>query len=180
MDENQVPHYQILMIDDDVDLTELVREYLERFGHHLRSAHTANEGLKVLRRQASDLIILDIMLPDTDGLTLCREIRKEFDTPIIMLTARGELADRVMGLELGADDLDVLLTVLAEENFGSSALFAADDAEKTDQLARIGVLDLKNARHERLDQALLIRPQHRDDSVVRAHVDLLVLVQIVV
>ena len=94
----------ILMIDDDADLNALVSEYLERFGHRLVSASSATRGMAELRRERPDLIILDIMLPDTDGLSLCREIRSEFDVPIIMLTARGEVADRVLGLELGADD----------------------------------------------------------------------------
>ncbi len=94
----------ILMIDDDVDLNALVTEYLARFGHRLVTATSAARGMAALRRERPDLIILDIMLPDTDGLTLCREIRTEFDVPIIMLTARGEVADRVLGLELGADD----------------------------------------------------------------------------
>ncbi len=94
----------LLMIDDDVDLNALLTEYLARFGHRLVTATTAAQGMHKLRRERPDLIILDIMLPDTDGLTLCREIRTEFDLPIIMLTARGEVADRVLGLELGADD----------------------------------------------------------------------------
>jgi DNA-binding response OmpR family regulator len=104
MNTQQVSKHHILMIDDDTDLNALVKEYLARFGHQLRTATSAAEGMKALRRKTPDLIILDVMLPDIDGLTLCREIRQEFDTPIIMLTARGELADRVMGLELGADD----------------------------------------------------------------------------
>ena len=94
----------ILMIDDDVDLNALVTEYLARFGHQLQTATTAARGMAALRRERPDLVILDIMLPDIDGLSLCREIRSEFDVPIIMLTARGEVADRVLGLELGADD----------------------------------------------------------------------------
>jgi OmpR family response regulator RpaB len=94
----------ILMVDDDVDLNALVTEYLARFGHRLVTATTAARGMAELRRERPDLVILDIMLPDTDGLTLCREIRSESDVPIIMLTARGEVADRVLGLELGADD----------------------------------------------------------------------------
>jgi DNA-binding response OmpR family regulator len=98
------PKNHILMIDDDVDLNALVTEYLARFGHRLQTATTAARGMAALRRERPDLVILDIMLPDIDGLSLCREIRSEFDVPIIMLTARGEVADRVLGLELGADD----------------------------------------------------------------------------
>jgi len=96
--------YRILIIDDDVDLNSLLTEYLQGFGHSLLSATTAATGRRLLRQEMPDLLILDVMLPDTDGLTLCREFSSEYDVPIIMLTARGELADRVMGLELGADD----------------------------------------------------------------------------
>jgi DNA-binding response OmpR family regulator len=97
-------HYQILIIDDDVELNALLEEYLQRFGHTLTSAITAAAGREQLRRELPDLLILDVMLPDTDGLTLCREFREQYDIPIVMLTARGETADKVMGLELGADD----------------------------------------------------------------------------
>jgi two-component system phosphate regulon response regulator OmpR len=96
--------FRILIIDDDVNLNSLLTEYLQKFGHKLVSETTAAAGRKRLRRELPDLLILDVMLPDTDGLTLCREFREEYDLPIIMLTARGEVADRVMGLELGADD----------------------------------------------------------------------------
>ena len=96
--------YQILIIDDDVNLNSLLTEYLQGFGHTLRSEVTAAAGRQKMRRQLPDLLILDVMLPDTDGLTLCREFSAEYNVPIIMLTARGEVADRVMGLELGADD----------------------------------------------------------------------------
>ena len=96
--------YRILIIDDDAKLNALLTEYLQGFGHELISETTATAGRMRLRRELPDLLILDVMLPDTDGLTLCREFRAEYDLPIIMLTARGEVADRVMGLELGADD----------------------------------------------------------------------------
>ena len=96
--------FRILIIDDDVNLNALLTEYLQGFGHILVSETTAEAGRRRLRRELPDLLILDVMLPDTDGLTLCREFRAEYDLPIIMLTARGEVADRVMGLELGADD----------------------------------------------------------------------------
>jgi two-component system phosphate regulon response regulator OmpR len=96
--------YRILIIDDDVDLNALLTEYLQGFGHTLRSATTAAAGREQLRRELPDLLLLDVMLPDTNGLDLCREFRAEYDLPVIMLTARGETADKVMGLELGADD----------------------------------------------------------------------------
>jgi DNA-binding response OmpR family regulator len=96
--------YRLLIIDDDRALNELLREYLKRFGHHLACATTASNGIRLLRRDRPDLLILDIMLPDADGMELCREIRRESDVPIVMLTARGDVADRVLGLEFGADD----------------------------------------------------------------------------
>jgi DNA-binding response OmpR family regulator len=96
--------YRILIIDDDINLNALLTEYLQGFGHTLVSETTAMAGRRRLRRELPDLLILDVMLPDTDGLTLCREFRADYDLPIIMLTARGEVADRVMGLEFGADD----------------------------------------------------------------------------
>ena len=96
--------FRILIIDDDVDLNALLTEYLQGFGRTLRSATTAAAGREQLRRELPDLLILDVMLPDTNGLELCREFRAEYDLPVIMLTARGETADKVMGLELGADD----------------------------------------------------------------------------
>jgi DNA-binding response OmpR family regulator len=96
--------FRILIIDDDVNLNSLLTEYLQGFGHTLKSETTAAAGRRQLRRELPDLLILDVMLPDTDGLTLCREFRAEYNLPIVMLTARGEVADRVMGLELGADD----------------------------------------------------------------------------
>jgi len=97
-------NFRILIIDDDVELNALLEEYLQGFGHRLESATTAAAGRDRLRRELPDLLILDVMLPDTDGLTLCREFNAEYDLPIIMLTARGDTADKVMGLELGADD----------------------------------------------------------------------------
>ena len=100
----KLENYRILIIDDDVNLNALLTEYFQSFGHTLSSATTAAAGRQQLRRELPDLLILDVMLPDTDGLTLCREFRAEYDVPIIMLTARGEIADKVMGLELGADD----------------------------------------------------------------------------
>jgi DNA-binding response OmpR family regulator len=96
--------YRLLMIDDDTSLGGLLVEYFERFGHALATAATAADGRHRLRRDDPDLLILDVMLPDADGMELCRTIRAESDVPILMLTARGDVPDRVLGLEYGADD----------------------------------------------------------------------------
>jgi two-component system, OmpR family, response regulator len=96
--------HRILLIDDDELLAPPLAAYLQRFDMQLESATRPSTGLERLRAQAYDAAILDVMLPEMDGFELCRSIRKESSLPIIMLTARGEVVDRIVGLELGADD----------------------------------------------------------------------------
>ena len=95
---------RILVVDDDRALAEMLCEYLERAGYVVASRGTVAEGLAAARRDSFDAVILDVMLPDGDGLELCRRLRAESDVPILMLTARGDPPDRVVGLEIGADD----------------------------------------------------------------------------
>jgi DNA-binding response OmpR family regulator len=95
---------RILMIDDDDRLAGMVSDYLGGAGFRLTLAGTARDGESWLKRESFDAIILDLMLPDADGLDLCRRLRATSDVPILMLTARGEPMDRVVGLEIGADD----------------------------------------------------------------------------
>jgi len=95
---------KILLIDDDVGLAGPLREYFARFNLKLAAEQHPREGLRRLREHGADLVILDVMLPDMDGFEVCRQIRRDSEVPIIMLTARGEVTDRVVGLELGADD----------------------------------------------------------------------------
>jgi DNA-binding response OmpR family regulator len=95
---------RVLIIDDDDRLNTLLTEYLTRFGFSVHAVTHPDAGLRTLKADPPDLLVLDIMLPDTDGLTLCRKVRDTSQVPIIMLTARGDVADRIVGLELGADD----------------------------------------------------------------------------
>ncbi len=95
---------RILLIDDDELLAAPLATYFARFDFELDSATRPSAGLAKLRAQPFEAAILDVMLPEMDGFELCRTIRKESDIPIIMLTARGEVMDRVVGLEIGADD----------------------------------------------------------------------------
>src|SRR5438093_10105698 len=97
-------NHSVLLIDDDVRLCELLRTFLTGQGFALSIANTAESGLKSARRNEYHLIILDIMLPDGDGLEVCKTIRATSAIPIIMLTARGANEDKIIGLELGADD----------------------------------------------------------------------------
>jgi OmpR family response regulator RpaB len=95
---------KILLIDDDDKLGELLEEFFERFDLDLSVANDPETGLAKLDRLDPDLVILDVMLPGQDGFEVCRTIRKSSSVPIIMLTARGEVTDRIVGLEIGADD----------------------------------------------------------------------------
>ncbi len=95
---------KVLIIDDDRKHSELLQAYFKRFGIKLICALEAEEGFRKLNREDPDLLLLDVMLPGKDGFEICREIRRKSSIPIIMLTARGEVIDRVSGLELGADD----------------------------------------------------------------------------
>ncbi len=95
---------KILVVDDEPKIVRLVRAYLERDGFEVIEAADGRRAVAAARRQSPDLIVLDVMLPELDGLEVCREIRRFSDVPIIMLTARDEDADKLVGLELGADD----------------------------------------------------------------------------
>ena len=95
---------RILLIDDDAQLGEPLAAYFARFGLQLEQAVRPSAGLARLREAAFDAVILDVMLPEQDGFAVCKAIRQASDIPVVMLTARGEVMDRVVGLELGADD----------------------------------------------------------------------------
>ena len=95
---------KILIVDDDINICELLRLYIEKEGFNVVIANDGATAVKLFREQQPDLMLLDIMLPKLDGWQVCREVRKLSDKPIIMLTAKGETFDKVLGLELGADD----------------------------------------------------------------------------
>ncbi|MBI2329599.1 MAG: response regulator transcription factor [Chloroflexi bacterium] len=95
---------KILVVDDERKLLSLVRAYLEREGYQVVEATEGHQALATFRRETLDLIVLDLMLPGVDGLEICREIRRTSSVPIIMLTARDEDSDKLVGLEMGADD----------------------------------------------------------------------------
>ena len=95
---------RILLIEDDMRLAEMVSSYLGEAGFTVTHAATGNAGVALAAREAFDALILDLMLPDIDGLEVCRRVRARGEIPILMLTARGDAMDRVVGLEMGADD----------------------------------------------------------------------------
>jgi len=94
----------VIIIDDDHKLNGLLKDYLSKCSYICEAFETPREGIARLRKNGIDLVILDVMLPDMDGFEVCREIRKFSSVPVIMLTARGEVTDKIIGLELGADD----------------------------------------------------------------------------
>ena len=99
-----MPKGKILVVDDERKIVDLVRAYLEREGYQVVEAFDGRQALESFRRETPVLVILDLMLPEIDGIEVCRTIRRESDTPIIMVTARSEETDKLVGLELGADD----------------------------------------------------------------------------
>jgi two-component system OmpR family response regulator len=102
---NEVTAVQrLLVVDDDVDIRTLLAEALSKAGYAVSTAGDGAEMRRVLEREHVDLVVLDLNLPKEDGLTLCRDLRARSSTPVIMLTARGEPIDRIVGLEMGADD----------------------------------------------------------------------------
>ena len=96
--------YHLLVVDDEENIRKLIRKYAEFEGHRVTDAADGMEAVRLCRENKYDIIILDIMMPELDGFSACREIRKTCDTPVIMLSARGEEYDRIHGFELGVDD----------------------------------------------------------------------------
>ena len=133
---------KILVVDDDNNICELLRLYLEKEGYAVSLAHTGMQAVRMFTEQQPDLMLLDIMLPELDGWQVCREVRKNSNKPIIMLTAKGETFDKVLGLELGADDYitkpfeakEVLARIKAVLRRTSNAV-QAEPAEKIKQVS---------------------------------------------
>ena len=144
---------RILLIDDDTQLATLLGQYFEQFSFELESATLPSQGLALLDQHQYDLVILDIMLPEMDGFEVCKTIRKDNDIPIIMLTARGEVMDRIVGLELGADD------------------YLPKPFEPRELVARIqGILKRVQSSHARVNNG----PDEKTDAVLRfetLHID---------
>ncbi len=120
-----------MIVEDEANIRELLRLYLEREGYAVVEAANGVEGIKMWKSEKPDMLLLDVMMPVMDGWAVCKEIRAESDVPIIMLTAKGETADRVSGLEMGADDYIVKPLEMPEVIARVRAVFrrmAPDDA----------------------------------------------------
>lgn len=128
---------KVLVIDDDSSICELLRMYLEKEGYEVRTASDGAEGIAAFRLHEPDVVLLDVMLPKKDGWQVCREIRDHSAKPLIMLTAKGDTIDKVLGLELGADD------------------YVVKPMDMKELLARIKAVMRRYAKHESTDGELV-------------------------
>ncbi len=117
----------ILLIDDDKDIVQTIKGNLLIDGYNILTAFTGRQGIDTAKKEVPDLILLDLNLPDMDGITICEILRKEFDFPIIMLTARDAVSDKVLGLKSGADDYIVKPFDYLELSARISAIFSRID-----------------------------------------------------
>ena len=141
---------RILIVDDEPSIVDVLTYNLEKAHYHVLVARDGVEALKQARKESPDLVVLDLMLPGLDGLEVCRELRKEGDIPIIMLTARDEEVDRVVGLELGADDYVVKPFSTRELLARIKTVLRRSQSEPADPGDHISVssLTLDPSRHE--------------------------------
>jgi DNA-binding response OmpR family regulator len=166
---------RVLLIDDDEALNALLTEYLARFGMSVRAVAHPEEGLRAVKADPPDLVVLDVMLPGMDGFAVCRKVRETSRVPIVMLTARGDVMDRVVGLELGADDylpkpfeprelvarIQAVLRRAAQSDDAESARVGELEVSWTARSVRLGgrLLELTTAEFELL--SLFVRNRGR-------------------
>lgn len=154
---------KILIVEDEIEISQLLEDYLNKFGYLPTSLHHGDEVLPYVKQNEPDLILLDVMLPGMDGMTLCREIRKFSTVPIIMVTARIEEVDRLLGLELEADDYitkpfsprEVIARIKAVLRRASQPI-----QEENKDLLSVGPIHLNKASHQVLieDHELVLTP----------------------
>src|SRR5437660_11879804 len=141
--------FKVLVVDDEAHILELARLYFSREGYDVEGVGDGTQALARFGQLKPDLVVLDIMLPGIDGLTLCKEIRKQSQVPIIMLTARDEVTDKVVGLEVGADDYLTKPFHPQELVARAKALLRRARTESGQpRLVRAGKLEVDIERHE--------------------------------
>ena len=166
-----MPDRSVLVVEDEENLLEALRYNLEREGYQVHTATDGGEGLELARTLSPSLILLDIMLPTLDGFEICRILRRESEVPILMLTAKGEEVDRVVGLELGADDyitkpFSIRELVARVRNTLRRARYVEENQASDDEepIYRVGSLEIDLNSHEaRLaGQPLSLKPKEFD------------------
>jgi len=157
--------FKVLVVDDEAHIVELARLYLSREGYEVEGVGDGTQALSRFGKLKPDLVILDIMLPGTDGLSICKEIRKQSQVPIIMLTARDEVTDKVVGLEVGADDYLTKPFHPQELVARAKALLRRAHTEPDQpKLIRAGRLEIDLERHEvrQANVRVQLRPKEFD------------------
>lgn len=151
---------KILVVDDEPKIAEICQDYLKSAGYDVVIAATGTEGLSAARLEKPDLVVLDLMLPEMDGLDVCRTLRRESDVPIIMLTARVEETDKLIGLELGADDYITKPFSPRELVARVRVVLRRIQGDPTSDMIRAGGLVLNRARYEITlpDQIIALTP----------------------
>ena len=151
---------KILVVDDDPKIAEICQDYLKASGYEVVTARTGPDGLSAARRERPDLVVLDLMLPEMDGLDVCRTLRRESDVPIIMLTARVEETDKLIGLEIGADDYITKPFSPRELVARVRVVLRRVSGDPASNVIRAGEVSLDRARYEvnLSDQSIALTP----------------------
>ena len=157
----------ILIADDDTELCDLLREYLGQEGFEVRLAHDGEQALLESRRPGVDAMVLDIMMPRMNGIDVLRNLRKESELPVIMLTARGDDLDRIIGLELGADDYLAKPANPRELLARIRAILRRSNTQSTVATLEVGDLVLNQARRELRCDGLLIDLTSTEFSILQ-------------
>ena len=138
---------KILVVDDEKQIVRLLRAYLERSGYAVVTAEDGKTALSRFREEQPDLIILDLMLPQLDGIEVCKTIRRESDTPIIMLTAKVEESDKILGLELGADDYVTKPFSPREVVARVNAVLRRTRGQRDEEVLKVGGIEMYLQKH---------------------------------
>ena len=141
----------ILVIDDDINICEMLRVYLENEGYEVKTANDGAEGINFFKIYEPDMVLLDIMLPKKDGWQVCREIREISSKPVIMITAKGEVFDKVLGLELGADDFVVKPFDMKELSARVKAVlrrYSAKDTKDEEEVIKFDNIEVSLQKYE--------------------------------
>ncbi|MCX6079293.1 MAG: response regulator transcription factor [Chloroflexi bacterium] len=151
---------KILVIDDEPKIVEICQDYLKASGFEVISARDGLQGLNIARREKPDLIVLDLMMPGMDGLDVCRNLRREGNIPIIMLTARVEESDKLVGLELGADDYITKPFSPRELVARVRVVLRRASGDATSEIIRVGEVSIDRTRYEAIlpDKTILLTP----------------------
>ena len=142
---------KLLIIDDDINICEMLRLYFENEGYSVKTANDGNEGIQCFKLYEPDLVLLDIMMPGKDGWQVCREIRAISSKPVIMITAKGEVFDKVLGLELGADDFLVKPFEMKELSARIKAVLRRYNAHQSDsdeEIVKFENIEISLQRYE--------------------------------